>query len=379
MNFKVRLTIKLEGFDMQLTEEQKNVIRGILKSINNEQMITMGGLAGVGKSTICRTLIQALGIKKLNFAIAAYTGKAANVLRKKGMAASTIHSLIYVPETDPITNQTTWCLASRYQLENMGIDGFIIDEASMVSKEIHEDLLSFKMPIIYVGDHGQLEPIGSKFNLMENPMYRLETVHRNAGEIAHFAEHLRKGNPAKTFKCEKKVQIIEESHIQDRHLASVDQIICAFNKTRVKLNQRVREEKKIDFTFVAKGEKIICLRNNRKFGLFNGMQGIIKKVRNNEKFDFDSDGIEYKLIKYNPDQFGQETNKFNFSDENHPFDYAYAITCHKAQGDQFGNVIVYEEKCDKWDHTRWAYTAASRAINGLIWVKYTDYVPYYLQ
>jgi hypothetical protein len=198
-----------------------------------------------------------------------------------------IVSIKPTPTVNPITNQTTWCLASRYQLENMGSDGFIIDEASMVSKEIHEDLLSFKMPIIYVGDHGQLEPIGSKFNLMENPMYRLETVHRNAGEIAHFAEHLRKGNPAKTFKCEKKVQIIEESHIQDRHLASVDQIICAFNKTRVKLNQRVREEKKIDFTFVAKGEKIICLRNNRKFGLFNGMQGIIKKVRNNEKFDFD--------------------------------------------------------------------------------------------
>ena len=288
------------------------------------------------------TVTQALKNKGLNFGIGAYTGKAANVLRKKGLGASTIHSMIYRPETDA-KGETSWHTMSRYEVSE-NYDGFIIDEASMVSKEIHEDLVSYGLPIIYIGDHGQLEPIGTKFNLMQEPMYRLETVHRNAGEIAHFAEHLRKGNPAKTFDASEKVQIVSESSIEDRHLASVDQIIVAFNKSRVQLNERVRKEKKINFTFIAKGEKIICLRNNRNLGLFNGMQGIVVKVHKKDKLDFTSDGWNFVQIKYDPDQFGQETNKFEFDQEANPFDYAYAITCHKAQGDQFGNVIVYEQK-----------------------------------
>ena len=73
------------------------------------------------------------------------------------------------------------------------------------------DLLTFGLPIIAVGDHGQLEPITDEkeevvlrskdgkrervppFNLMANPDITLETIHRNAGEIAWFAEHVRKG------------------------------------------------------------------------------------------------------------------------------------------------------------------------------------------
>lgn len=361
---------------MQLTEEQKDVVRNVMKSYDIEPYVTVSGYAGTGKSTIIGTVLQALKNKGLSFAVGAYTGKAANVLRKKGLSASTIHSLIYRPITD-LNGETTWHLMSRFEVSSL-YDGFIIDEASMVSKEIHDDLISFGLPIIYVGDHGQLEPIGTKFNLMQNPMFCLETVHRNAGEIAYFAEHLRKGNPSRTFQATSKVQIIEESAVQDRHLASVDQIICAFNKTRVYLNERVRKEKKIDFTFIAKGEKIICLRNSKLLGLFNGMQGIVTAVHKKDRLDFISDNLNFSHIKYDPDQFGKETNQFEFKQEANPFDYAYAITCHKAQGDQFGNVIVYEQKCDKWDHVRWNYTAASRAMNGLIWIKPAEYHPTYL-
>lgn len=362
---------------MQLTDEQKQVIKDILQNVDRDQVTTFGGVAGVGKTTICRVLIQALQNKGLNFACAAFTGKAANVLRKKGIDASTIHSLIYVPVINE-KDETYWIRASEWDLSQKNVQGFIIDEASMVGKEIHEDLLSFGLPIIYVGDHGQLEPIGSKFNLMENPMFRLETVHRNAGEIAHFAQHLRMGNSASTFQNGEKVQILNESSIQDRHLAAVDQIIVAFNRTRKQVNERVRREKAIDATFIAKNERIICLRNNKKMGLFNGMQAVVTRVGKKERFDFVSDGAHFYNIKYDPDQFGQESNQFDFKQEANPFDYAYAITCHKAQGDQFGNVIVFEQKCDKWDHIRWSYTAASRACNGLIWLKSTEYVPTYL-
>ena len=182
---------------MIVSDEQKEVIRNVLKSISNEQYVSIGGRAGTGKSTI----IKILRYKLKNFALGAYTGKAANVLRQKGnYDAKTIHNLIYYPAKTE-NDETIWL---KTPPEEIPYDGFIIDEASMVSREIHEDLLSYNKPIIYIGDHGQLEPVGSSFNLMRSPDHRLETIHRNTGEIAHFAEHLRRGENPRKFKSEKK-------------------------------------------------------------------------------------------------------------------------------------------------------------------------------
>lgn len=58
-----------------------------------------------------------------------------------------------------------------------------------------------------------------------------------------------------------------------------------------------------------------------------------------------------------------------------PFDYAYVVTCHKMQGDEQPNILVYEQVCDKWDHKRWAYTAASRAKDKVYWACSRRYVP----
>src|SRR5207248_11392504 len=48
-------------------------------------------------------------------------------------------------------------------------------------------------------------------------------------------------------------------------------------------------------------------------------------------------------------------------------DFGYAIACHKAQGSGFGNIVIID---DGWDiggmHSRWLYTAITRAENGLI-------------
>lgn len=348
-----------------VSNEQKKIILSLVSGIKNDHVQTLGGYAGTGKTTAIKWVKQ----KLKNFAVCAYTGKATNVLRNKGLHASTIHSLIYRATKDE-KGDTTWWVKDKYDPDITPLDGFIVDEASMVSQEVYTDLLSFGKPLIFVGDHGQLEPIGgSKFNLMKNPMYRLEQVHRNAGEIALFAEHIRKGRSAHTFKAEKQVQLVQESAIHNTHLASVDQIIVAFNSRRVEINERVRKFKRLEYSYLAVGEKVICLRNNRQQLLFNGQQGIVTRIsEDGERFDFTSDGFDYYDITYDPDIFGQEKPVIEYSSITNPFDYAYAITCHKAQGDEFGSVIVYEQSCRGWDHWRWAYTAASRASRSLIWV-----------
>ena len=48
--------------------------------------------------------------------------------------------------------------------------------------------------------------------------------------------------------------------------------------------------------------------------------------------------------------------------------YGWAITCHKAQGSQWENIIVVD---DRWgrnqeDRSRWLYTAITRAESGLV-------------
>ena len=109
------------------------------------------------------------------------------------------------------------------------------------------------------------------------------------------------------------------------------------------------------------------------------MQGTVTKLNKHaDRFDFVSQGIKFYNIAYCPKQWGKEKNKFVFDEDINPFDYAYAITAHKAQGDEFDNVIVFEEKCNQWDHKRWTYTAASRAKENLIWAARSTFVPTYI-
>lgn len=350
---------------MELTQEQKFVLYKIVKGVRDEgkTQITLGGYAGTGKSVLVSYLSQFFR----NFCVCAYTGKAANVLRKKGVEAQTIHSAIYKPVYE-YGKLVGFEVKTRGEL---GFGGFLIDEGSMVPKEIHMDLKSFGFPIIYVGDHGQLEPIGTDFNLMKKPDFKLETIHRNAGDVAKFSEILRNGYRCTGFPESDKIRLISQKQLTTDDYMSVDQVICAYNKTRVAINQEIRAA--MGYTGPVKvGERVICLKNNKAFGLFNGMQGIVKatyRESGKDYLDFEFNDTLYPGIRYDTRFFNVEKPDFDYEtrDYPNPFDFAYCITCHKAQGDEFDKVLVIEQKCQNWDHRRWAYTSASRAKEHLTW------------
>lgn len=48
--------------------------------------------------------------------------------------------------------------------------------------------------------------------------------------------------------------------------------------------------------------------------------------------------------------------------------WGYAITCHKSQGSQWDNVVVFDEGFGRTheDRNRWLYTAITRAEKGLV-------------
>jgi exodeoxyribonuclease-5 len=348
-----------------LTAEQKDVVKKIAKNVKSghEQVQTLGGYAGTGKTTITAMLNHIFP----NFATCAFTGKAASVMRNKGMLNSqTIHRTIYYPVRGEDNKMEFWPKTIGML---GGIDGFLVDEASMVAKEEYTNLLSYGLPIVFIGDHGQLEPVGSDINVMKDPMYKLETIHRNAGEIAWFADHIRKGGDPWDFESKEKVQIAHASEATDDIILGTDQILCAFNNTRKGVNNNVRRLQKRGPT-VEKGDRVICLRNNKVDGVFNGMQGTVYEVSlKKKKITIDMDDGERKNdLPFWPQQFDSETTLADVDYQINLFDFGYCITAHKSQGSEWDNMVVYEQICKKWDHTRWAYTAASRAKGNLIWL-----------
>lgn len=349
----------------ELSTEQRDAAEWLLRNRSHRQVQTLGGYAGTGKTTLVTYLFGRL----LGFGVCAYTGKAADVLRRKGLPGETIHSTIYRPVK--VGRRVEFELKSRFEI---GFDGFLVDEGSMVGADLFADLCSFGLPVIVVGDHGQLPPVGNDAGLMKSPDLRLETVHRNAGPIAKFAEHLRLGGHSSDwFDPDERVAVVNRTAVSQDRLSRADQIICVFNRTRVGLNRTVRRFRGLVGDKPEVGDRVMCLRNDRAAGVFNGQQGEVVELDGRWFLFRPSHGREDVWVNYHPEQWNSirlpQMESGSVPGHEIPFDFAYCVTGHKAQGDEWGNVVVYEERCDSlWSHARWSYTAASRAKGSLTWV-----------
>ena len=137
-------------------EKAKKVIEGWIKK-PTPKIARLWGHAGTGKTTF----IQSLKFEKINPNYCAFTGKAASVMRKKGMKnATTIHGLIY--NLDHKTTNEEYGdedLIFKLRSRKNRLDLVIVDECSMVNKEIGQDLLRVTDKLLVLGDKGQLPPI----------------------------------------------------------------------------------------------------------------------------------------------------------------------------------------------------------------------------
>src|SRR3974377_1967344 len=138
------------------------------------QVFRLFGYAGTGKTTLARHIAENVdGEVKY----AAFTGKAALVMRNKGCDdASTIHSLIYrTRESD--SEQPSFELWDEAPASKAKL--IVIDECSMVDAELGRDLMSFGVPVLVLGDPAQLPPIsGGGFFTDAEPDVMLSEVHR---------------------------------------------------------------------------------------------------------------------------------------------------------------------------------------------------------
>lgn len=356
---------------IELSTEQQIVVDAIMEwrdrnPSGDAQYLTLGGYAGTGKTTV---ISQLAGIWK-NVAFVAYCGKAAHVLRMKGVDAQTIHKLIYVPAKNAARG---FHFRKRRTLD--GVETIVVDEASMIDHVTCADLLSFKVPVLFVGDHGQLPPIGTSAGLMVNPKLRLEQIHRQGQKnpILRAAAAFREGRNVPQWQDPKgRLSILSSSEFE-RMISPDLQIICGINKTRHAVNMRVRETMGCRNRQVVPGEKLICLRNNASWNVFNGQQvtvlDIAREGRRIIELEVETDDERSLILPCLRDQFGCGPIKDFRSNEIALMDYGYALTAHKAQGSEWNSVLVLEEIASNWDVRRWRYTVASRARDRLVYCR----------
>ena len=377
---------------MILTAKQEEGLRIAVDRYNHhEPYTTIAGYAGTGKSTLVTFIIAALGLDLDNVAYVAYTGKASLILKEKGCPnATTAHKLLY--DSFPRRDGTFYHKPKR-PLERP-YDLIVVDEISMLPKEMWELLLSHNIPVIALGDPGQLPPIGDDNGVLVHPHVFLEDVMRQAqeSEIIRLSMDIRAGKDL-VLSHGNEVQVIDKKELVNGMYTWADQIIVGKNVTRHNINYEMRKMLfGVEDSYPVEGDRIICLRNDwnavteTNDVLVNGLMGTIMHPKTETNFWIGHDiragfkvdgGGEYADLMMDYKMFMEHEpsiNKDNFRKvpkigHPHEFDYAYCITAHKSQGSEYPKVLVLEEFLKGNEHTRWLYTAVTRASEKLVLVK----------
>lgn len=393
--------------NIELTKKQKEFHDTIIEwirefkklSYKDKKYIVCAGYAGTGKTTILRFVLDSLNKMGLRVACATFTGKASQVLRSKIIGhkteyCGTIHGMIYRPNIDKDGK-----LISFVRRSKLDCDIIIIDESSMINSEIFKDLIKYRKPVIFIGDHKQLPPIGKeRFDIFTKTEIKLTEIHRQAenspiikmSKIVREGKHLKTGlygpNCARFDWGDERAQKALFSY----KLAKDNIVLCGTNKTRVALNLLIRETLGFKREIPEIGEKIVCLQNNHDIqNAMNGSLGYIKGIKLFKdyaykiKLNFNYFNDTYHFVF--KDGFNQIYQKdyFEFIQKFKTkididkgcyskldlFDFGYALSVHKSQGSEFDKVILINERThyqSDEEYCRWLYTGITRAKNKLL-------------
>jgi len=339
------------------------------------QVFRLFGYAGTGKTTLATHIAdEADGEVKF----AAFTGKAASVMRGKGCrGASTIHSLIYRAREsgEEIPSFDLWDEAPASKAELI-----IIDECSMVDAELGLDLLSFGVPVLVLGDPAQLPPIqGGGFFTQAEPDAMLTEVHRQAQDdpIVRLSMNIRAGDAIEPGRYGD-TEVLRKAGLDPQRVLDADQVLVGRNVTRRSYNARMRDQRGFEGEMPSAGDKLVSVRNSRKKGLFNGGLWTVKETggRKGAKpgimtmrlLPDDETVTRGVKVSVRPECFtgGIEQVDWQRRKPYDEFDYGYVLTVHKAQGSQWDDVVLFDESFAFPDsRERWLYTGVTRAAKRL--------------
>lgn len=401
---------------IELTKKQNEGLKITLdRWRHGEKYTAISGFAGTGKSTLIKFIVSAMRLNPEEVRYVAYTGKAANVLKNKGcLNATTVHKLIYHAKLMS-NGKYRFTPKTKYEIQAEGIKVVVVDEVSMLPKKLWDLLCTYDFYIIACGDPEQLPPIPDGLDdpnnhVLDHPHIFLDEIMRQAqeSEIIRLSMHIREGKPLFTFPCKnEQVMIFDRKDLTTSMLLWADQILCATNREKVNLNNRMRQA----YNFLPEtqiGDKIINTHNeweilsNLENPLTNGVIGKIKQMEL-QQWDYpywirnkplsvpvlvatisgDEENEEFNFLPfdYNEIKTGFPTltrkeeyvimKRLELAIPLHA-SYGYAITVWKAQGSEWNKVLLLQET--GWprqpdERRRYMYTGITRAVERLVVIK----------
>ena len=406
-----RLETAIEELEQSNGIEYAELQRKAITDALSEGMFVLTGGPGTGKTTTLNAIIKILQSRGKKVLLAAPTGRAAQRMSElTGNEAKTLHRLLEVSwdkHDNPVFNKN-----EKNQLK---CDALIIDEMSMVDCYIFESVmraLPMGCRLILVGDSDQLPSVGPG-NILGDlidsgilPVVRLNEIFRQAQEslivtnahkivsgqmpVLNRADRdfffLRRGVKSDvteliTDLCKNRlpnaygyspfenIQVLSPSKKGELGTAELN------HKLQARLNPKDddKAEAVIGSKTFREGDKVMQIKNNydiRWFrdngetgeGVFNGDIGIIEKIDRRNK-----------LIRVN---FYDKTANLSF-EACSDLDFAYAITVHKSQGNEFDAVIIpMFSGPPQLYYRNLLYTAVTRAKKTLILVGNPQTVEY---
>lgn len=390
-----------EKHNIKLGREQK---QSVYDAVNHKIHIITGG-AGVGKTSslacILAYFLDELGYKEEDICLVAPTGKAAQRMTesvnkqlgsgRKPIIANTIHSTLEVVPSDIASGKLE---NFHYNINNkMNCKVVVCDETSMNDYKISYALLSALKDdcrIIFLGDIGQLEPVGAGFffrDAIESgiPTTYLNEIHRQKGEssIISISQAIRNENMSQDSLGRKiDFSMIElQNNFNEDLKNAVKMFMISVEKVGIDQTMMItplretEDNNKLDSKtlsiaiqkaylpdvegeatynlksgYVLKvGSKIIITKNNWDKGLINGAIGYVTDI-DGLAVTAEFDGEEKVLV-------GEDLDSVRLG---------YAITVHKSQGSDWKNVIYICSKETSMNTKNLVYTAVTRAKEKLV-------------
>jgi exodeoxyribonuclease-5 len=354
------------------------------------------GSAGCGKSE----LISQFANKYPETIVAAPTHKACDVLRRKGVPEPrTIHSLMYImhEETEdvplldknknPVINlETKEPIIEKIVTGQKWIprdepikEAVVFEEASMNGLRRLNDIRAVTSRRTLVGDGFQLPPVKDKdiFNEMQADVELTKVWRINDSPPLAFATALRLHGDCDPAHFD--IPVLPRVRSSLEQIIETNGVTVVWrNVTRHEINRTIRMLKGYPQWVPEIGDKIIFYETDQELGVYNGLGAVVDKV-----FDADHlkakirvlcDSGEYRTFNAASDPLrGLPFTRIGQRHEDDPLhiEYAYAITCHKAQGSEWSNVYVIDDLqgltsvTGEMNAKRWFYTAITRTSKNL--------------
>ena len=350
-------------------------------------------------TTLVKYFIERIGLDIEDVAFVAFMGKAAMQLSRTGLPAQTLHSLIYDCKKEWKRDEDGELVLNsvgrpvfqiKFEVKEFlpkNLKLIVLDEGYMVDSKMAQDLLSFGIPVVVLGDLNQLPPVFGKPFFLNDPDCILTQVMRQSegSPIVYLAHRILNNEPLRVGVYGNSA-VIPKADLDLFAMKDADIVLTCTNALRHNINTFFRQEiykfAKLDWPY--EGEKVICRRNNWSKSLdgiiylTNGIAGTIdfvdKESFNGKEFkmDFKPDFTKKRFKNLKVDYqhllhpvINEEDKKTSWDLKNEQFEFAYAITTHLSQGSQYPNVYFLREDKMSWNaevFKKLQYTAITRAM-----------------